>query len=137
MWALLPFLASYITAICALVGLALGGPWFWLTPVVVFVGVPVLDAVGGLDTEVAGYDGRCVEPMGQHDWQSILTDRARAADRDDGYGQRVQAVECRQNGRCRVRGRPRAAALRLRAQPAASIASQRHQQAQDQRRKWG
>lgn len=51
MWALLPFLASYITAICALVGLALGGPWFWLTPVVVFVGVPILDAVGGLDTE--------------------------------------------------------------------------------------
>lgn len=45
----MPYLASFLIPLCAAVGLWLGGPFAWLTPVVVFVLVPALDAWIGRD----------------------------------------------------------------------------------------
>lgn len=45
----MPYLASFLIPLCAAIGLWLGGPFAWLTPVVVFVLVPALDAWIGRD----------------------------------------------------------------------------------------
>lgn len=47
---LLPFTASFLTGATLLVGLALGGWFTFLTPLVVFVVLPVLDTLVGHDT---------------------------------------------------------------------------------------
>jgi alkane 1-monooxygenase len=43
------YLCSFIVPITATIGLWCGGPWAWLTVVLVFLGVPLLDALVGRD----------------------------------------------------------------------------------------
>jgi alkane 1-monooxygenase len=51
----LPFLSIYLLAPVIWVGIVLGGAWTWLTPVVLFIALPVLDVISGTDTgETAG-----------------------------------------------------------------------------------
>lgn len=62
---LLPFTASFLTGATLLVGLALGGWFTFLTPLVVFVVLPVVDTLVGHDTAAT------LEPGGQagpFDW---------------------------------------------------------------------
>ncbi len=53
----LPYLIAYLTPAATALGLWLGGGWTFLGLGVVFGLIPVLDAVGGLDTENADADG--------------------------------------------------------------------------------
>jgi alkane 1-monooxygenase len=51
----LPFLSIYLLAPVIWLGVVLGGAWTWLTPVVLFIALPLLDLITGKDTgETAG-----------------------------------------------------------------------------------
>ena len=46
----LPYFVVYVLPPCFVLGVAWGGPWLWLTPAVVFLLIPAIDAVLGHDT---------------------------------------------------------------------------------------
>ncbi|MBL4689248.1 MAG: hypothetical protein JKY37_31940, partial [Nannocystaceae bacterium] len=45
----LPYFVSFTIFVTVIVGLKLGGAWLLLTPGYIFVLLPILDAIGGLD----------------------------------------------------------------------------------------
>ncbi len=53
----LPFLSIYLLAPVIWVGVLLGGAWTWLTPVVLFIAVPILDVIAGTDTGETASEG--------------------------------------------------------------------------------
>ena len=59
----LPFLSIYLLAPVIWLGVVLGGAWTWLTPVVLFIGLPLIDLLAGTDTGETAAEGAEAAPF--------------------------------------------------------------------------